>query len=207
MFITLEGIDGTGKSTQLPLLAEWLRSKGRKVTTCRDPGSTALGNAIREILLHATVQPVNQPAEMLLYMAARAQLVSEVIQPALQRGEDVLSDRFLLSNVVYQGHAGELPPEHVWEVGRVACGGIRPDLMLVLDMPVQQATERLQRPLDQMESRGLEFRRKLRQGFLAEAARNQQLIRVINADQPVERVQTELQRQIDSWEKGLLTND
>ena len=108
MFITLDGIDGGGKSTQIELLANWLASQGHSVQTHRDPGSTKLGTAVREILLHREDIPLANTTEMLLYMAARAQLVAENIRPALESGVTIVCDRFLLANVVYQGSAGGL---------------------------------------------------------------------------------------------------
>ncbi len=106
MFISLDGIDGAGKSTQIKLLAEWLVLRGHNVVSFRDPGATQLGESIRDILLHREEIPLSMKAEMLLYMAARAQLVTEQIEPALAKGQTVLCDRYLLSNVVYQGFAG-----------------------------------------------------------------------------------------------------
>src|SRR5205823_183886 len=106
MFFSIDGGDGTGKSTQIELLCEWLRSQGHQVVTCRDPGSTPLGEAIRDILLHREDLAIGRRSEMLLYMAARAQLVAEVIRPALQSDKIVVADRFLLANVAYQGYGG-----------------------------------------------------------------------------------------------------
>src|SRR5687768_15470810 len=108
MFLTLDGLDGAGKSTQVALLREWLASQGREVITCRDPGTTAIGEAIRHVLLDHRHASMSRRAEMLLYMAARAQMVEETIGPALAAGKTVISDRYLLANVVYQGHAGGL---------------------------------------------------------------------------------------------------
>ena len=106
MFFSFDGVDGSGKSTQSALFVEWLRAGGYEVTVCRDPGTTALGEAIRSLLLNRSDTAIGPMSEMLLYMAARAQLVDEVIEPALQAGRVVVSDRYLLANVVYQGHAG-----------------------------------------------------------------------------------------------------
>ena len=108
MFLSIDGGDGTGKSTQIALLAEFLRQDGREVVVCRDPGSTRLGEAVRELLLSRTDLRIDRRAEMLLYMAARAQLTEELIRPALEQGKTVICDRYLLANVVYQGHAGGL---------------------------------------------------------------------------------------------------
>src|ERR1700754_4547877 len=106
MFFSFDGIDGAGKSTQVRLLEEALRGQGLQVVTCRDPGSTPLGERIREVLLANDGVPIGRRSEMLLYMASRAQLVDDVIRPALDTGKVVIADRYLLANVVYQGHAG-----------------------------------------------------------------------------------------------------
>ncbi|NDC63966.1 MAG: dTMP kinase [Planctomycetia bacterium] len=180
-FIVLEGIDGAGKSSQIGPLVDWLRDRGRTVVTCRDPGSTAVGDAVRGILLDRHDVTLAPMAEMLLYMAARAQLAAEVIGPALARGEWVVSDRYLLANVVYQGHAGGLDPELIRRIGEAATGGILPDLVIVLDVDLGTAARRLSRPLDKLENRGEDFRRRLREGYRAEAARNPGRIRVVNA--------------------------
>jgi dTMP kinase len=193
MFFSFDGIDGAGKSTQVRLLCDALRGAGRDVVQCRDPGSTALGERIREVLLDVDSGiAFSRRSEMLLYMAARAQLVEEIIRPALAAGQIVVSDRFLLANVVYQGHAGGLDVEEVWHVGRVATHGIRPDAVFLLDMPPDAAAERLNRPLDRMESQGQDHWLRLRAGFLAEAARPASQVHVINAAQPVETVQAEI---------------
>src|SRR5687768_4193404 len=122
IFFSLDGIDGAGKSTQLSQFCDWLHQQRSDVVTCRDPGSTKLGEAIRALLLDRHDLAIDRRSEMLLYMAARAQLVEEVIRPALGRGEVVLSDRFLLANVVYQAYAGGLSVEQTWDVGNIAAG-------------------------------------------------------------------------------------
>lgn len=191
-FIALDGMDGAGKSSQIAALVAWLRSSGRTVVTCRDPGSTPAGDAIRAILLDRHDLHVSPTAEMLLYMAARAQLVAEVVAPALDRGDWVISDRYLLANVVYQGHAGGLDPEVIRRVGAVATGGIMPDLVLVLDVDLETAARRLSRPLDKLENRGDDYRRRLRAGFLAEAGRAPDAIAVIDARGPLDEVATRI---------------
>lgn len=180
-FISLDGLDGTGKSSQLGPLGTWLRSRGVPVTTCRDPGSTPTGDAIRAILLDRRDLHVSPTSEMLLYMAARAQLVAEVIAPALARGEWVLADRFLLATIVYQGHAGGLDPEAIRGVGRVATAGIEPDLVVLLDCDLETSARRLDRPLDKLESRGDDYRADVRAGYLAEAAADPARVRVVDA--------------------------
>lgn len=197
MFISFDGVDGVGKSTQAAQFVEWLQEQGHQVLRCRDPGSTDLGERLRTLVLKDTKISIAAGSEMLLYMAARAQLVSEVIQPALAAGQVVVSDRFLLANVVYQGHAAGLDPQDIWDVGAVATGGLEPDLTVVLDMPLEKAVGRIGRELDRMEARGLEFLEKVRQGFLREAERSPERIVVVNADQEIPQVQNDI-RQVAS---------
>lgn len=187
-FISLEGIDGAGKSAQIGLLAGWLRQTGRDVTTCRDPGSTSAGDAVRAILLDRHDLHLAATAEMFLYMAARAQLVDEVIEPAIARGEWVVSDRYLLSNIVYQGHAAGIDPDTIREVGRLATRGRMPDLVLLLDVDLETSAARLARPLDKLENRGDEFRGRLRAGYLAEAARQPDRVVTVDARPAIEEV-------------------
>lgn len=193
MFFSFDGIDGVGKTTQMELFCAWLTERGEDVVTCRDPGSTALGERIRELLLHGDEQtPIGRRSEMLLYMAARAQLVDEVIRPALAAGNTVVSDRYLLANLVYQGHAGGLDLESVRQVGLVAIDGVEPNAVFLLDMPPAAADSRLQRTLDRMESQGSEYRERLRNGFLAEAAKVGSRIHLIDAYQSINVVQAEI---------------
>jgi dTMP kinase len=198
MFLSIDGGDGTGKSTQLRLLIEWLEARGHDLVTCRDPGSTPLGEAVRGLLLEKSHLRIDRRSEMLLYMAARAQLVDEIIRPALAAGKLVLSDRYLLANVVYQGHAGGLDIGELWEVGRIATGGVVPDLTVVLDMPAEAAAARLHRELDRMELLGAEFHARVRAGYLAEAARGRQSTVVIDAGRPIEAVQTDIRREVEA---------
>jgi dTMP kinase len=195
MFFSFDGIDGVGKSTQVNLFVESLRERGLEVVVCRDPGSTALGERVRELLLsHDAATAIGRRSEMFLYMAARAQLVDEVIRPALAAGKVVVSDRYLLANVVYQGHAGGLDAAAIWQVGRVATDGVEPDCVFVLDMPPQVADRRINRPLDRMEQQGDEYRSRLREGFLAEAAASGGRIRVIDAGREIPQVQADIWR-------------
>ena len=188
MFLCLDGVDGGGKTTQLELLKAWLRAEGHDVVSCRDPGTTPLGEELRKLVLNRHDLVIHRRAEMLVYMAARAQLVEQVIRPALEAGRTVVSDRFLLANVVYQGHAGGLDVDSLWAVGQVAVGGLEPDLVCVLDLPAEVAAARMTRTLDRMEAQGLEFQRRVRAGFLAEAARRPERIAVIDATQTPEEV-------------------
>lgn len=188
MFFSFDGIDGVGKSTQINLFTTWLEGQGQRVVTCRDPGSTTLGERVRELLLaHDPDMPIHRRSEMLLYMAARAQLVEQVIRPALDRGDVVVSDRFVLANTVYQGHAGQLPLEQVRTVGEITIDDVRPDAVFLLDLPVEIADQRLPGQRDRMESEGAEFRQRLRDGFLSEAADDDR-IHVVDARQSIEQI-------------------
>ena len=202
LFLSIDGCDGTGKSTQMELLTEWLASMGRDIVTCRDPGSTPLGEEVRGILLNRTDLHIHRRSEMLLYMAARAQLVEEVIRPALAAGKTVVSDRYLLANVVYQGHAGGLDVKTLWEVGRIATDGVSPDLTLLLDMPADAASARLKRSLDRMELQGDAFHARVRDGFVAEARRRPREIRAIDASRSIEEVHAEVREAVSAILNG-----
>lgn len=166
MFITIDGGDGCGKSTQIGILAKHLTSLGREVVVCRDPGSTDLGVAIRSLLLNQGELNPCPESELFLFMAARAQMVDRIIAPALAEGSIVLADRFLLSSLVYQGFAGGIAPETILQMGKIAARGILPDLTIVLDISTSAAFARLRRPLDRIESKGREFHEKIRSGFI-----------------------------------------
>ncbi len=167
MFLTFEGIDGCGKSTQLNLLADYFRATGREVVTTREPGGTQLAEAIRNYLLH-TQHPLAQRAELLLFGAARAQHVEEVIRPALGRRAIVLSDRFMDSSVAYQGAGLDLAISFIKQMNAFATWSAVPDLTLVFDVDVETAQQRRRatRGEDRIEARGLEFQEKVRHGFL-----------------------------------------
>jgi dTMP kinase len=196
-FISLDGVDGTGKSTQCRLLADWLRKAGYQVTECADPGGTAVGDVLRDLLLDRR-REMALLCEALLFMASRAQLTAEVIRPALDAGRAVVADRYLLANVVYQGHAGGLDPQQLWDIGRLATGGLEPDLTVVLDLPLDLALARRSRPPDRLESRAAAFHERVRAGFLLEAKRRPDRIQVVDADQPIEAVHEQVSSLIRS---------
>ena len=197
MFISLDGIDGAGKSTQIDLLRRHLESKGVSVVCFRDPGSTKLGEAVREILLHREDIPLANTSEMLLYMAARAQLVAEQLRPALQAGSTVICDRFLLANVVYQGVAGGLNVDDLWAVGKCATGGLFPDATIVLDLDPEVAFKRIQRGPDRLEKRGLEYFRLVRQGFLEQVAQAGGKSKVVDAAQDIQHIHQQVANFVD----------
>ena len=196
MFITFDGGDGCGKSTQIKLLADWLAERGVETVLCRDPGSTPLGDAVRQILLERKDLEISATAEMLLFMTARAQLVEEIILPGLKAGKMVLSDRFLLSNCVYQGYGGGVPLESLQAVGQIATGGLLPDLGFVLDLPYEIALERLgnRGTPDRMEGKGEEYHKRVRTGFLELAAADPERYCIIDATESVESVQLEIRK-------------
>jgi dTMP kinase len=169
LFLVLDGPDGGGKTTQAVRLAEWLSGRGLDVVTCRDPGGTALGDRLRSILLDRETVPMSLRSEMLLYMASRAQLAQDVIAPALAAGRIVVSDRYLLANIVYQGSAGGLLEEEIALVGMVATSGLLPDLTLVLDIAPDAAKARVATARDRIEDRPLFYRERVRAGYLAAA--------------------------------------
>lgn len=205
MFITFDGGDGCGKSTQIRLTADWFRERKIDVVLCRDPGSTPLGDAVREILLNRSDLKIATVTEMLLFMAARAQMVEEVIRPALEQGKVVLSDRFVLSNYVYQSYAGTVPLESLETVGKIATANLEPDLGIVLDIPYEKAKERLEnrdrsqnaKP-DRMESKGEEYHKQVRQGFLDIAVREPHRYVIVDACASVESVQFSIRDVISS---------
>jgi dTMP kinase len=194
MFVSFDGTDGVGKSTQIEMFTQWLGSLGCEYVFCRDPGSTALGDALRDILLQKHDMAIDRRSEMFLYMTARTQLVEEVIKPALAEKKLVVCDRYLLANIVYQGHAGGLDPELVRQVGAVATQEIQPTLTFVLDMDVKVARQRMNRELDRIESQGIEYMQRVRLGFLKEAARYPEDIQVIDANRAINEIQVEIQQ-------------
>jgi dTMP kinase len=141
-FIAFEGADGCGKSTQMDRLAQWLEARGERVVKVREPGSTELGERIRSILLDGSI-PMTVEGEALLFFSSRCQLLSEVIEPAVERGDWILADRFYLSTIVYQGLAGDLGEERVVELCQAILGSRRPALHLILDLPTDLLLERL----------------------------------------------------------------
>ncbi len=178
VFISFEGGEGCGKSTQVSRLAEWFKTRGHAAETLREPGGTPVGEHIRHLLQFTPeAHAIFPEAELLLFAASRAQLVRERIEPLLAAGTAVISDRFLDSTTVYQGAGRKLPPEAVEAINRFAVGATRPDITFVLDLPVDVARARLlrrARPVgvaDRMESLPLDFYESVRRGYLQLAGR------------------------------------
>lgn len=164
-FIVVDGIDGGGKSTQIEAIQENLRQRGRRVQPFRDPGSTPIGEQLRSILLGSDVK-IHRRTEALIFMAARSEMVAELLEPTLADGIDVVCDRYLISTVVYQSVGGGVSPEDLWQVGRWASGGLEPDLTILLDLPAEVSIERVGGDRDRMESRGLAYLEDVRQAYL-----------------------------------------
>ncbi len=193
IFLTLEGDDGVGKSTQADLLAKWLEDRGHTVLRVHEPGGTRLGEKIRALLLDKDDDAMVPLAELLLFEAARAQVMSEVIEPALAAGSIVVSDRFTDSTLAYQGYGRELGAELVRSTNDLACGGHYPDRTLLLSLDPDVARNRVESranggATDRMESAGDAFRMRLRAGFEEIAAAEPERVHVIDANGSVEQV-------------------
>lgn len=202
IFITLEGIDGSGKSTQMRLLAEWLRRKGWRPILTREPGGTAVGEQIRGVLLASGNQKLTPMAELLLMYAARHQHLEEVVRPALARGRLVLSDRFNDASFAYQGYGRKLGEAPVRLLDKLICGATQPSLTIILDMPPQLAGRRArgrssERSRRRFENAGLRFQSAVRKGYLEIARRNPGRVKVVRADRPVEEVQADIRREAE----------
>lgn len=204
VFITLEGIDGTGKSTQLRLLSKHLRAQGYAVTLTREPGGTRMGEAIRRLLLASRSGKLNPLAELALMYAARAQHLEEVVRPALAKGQVVMSDRFSDASLAYQGYGRKLGAEIVRALDRIVCGKTQPDLTIVLDLEPREALARTRRrPGTRMirgarfESEGLQFHARVRAGYIAIARREPRRVKVIKTDRRVREVQAEIRRLVE----------
>ena len=197
MFITLEGPEGAGKTTQLRALADFLRGCGYDVVTTREPGGTAIGDQIRHVL-HDTANVTMSPtAEVLLYAASRAQLVAEVIQPALAAGRVVLCDRYADSTMAYQGYGRGLDRDALAALTAVATGGLRPDLTLLLDLDVARGLARRRdegEEMNRLDLETIEFHRRVRAGYLALAAAEPARWQLIDADRPPAAIQDTLRR-------------
>jgi dTMP kinase len=186
LFITLEGGEGAGKSTQIDHLRRWFADQGRDVLVTRQPGGTPLAEEIRDLLLHRPDQPVHELTELLLMFAARAQFLAEQVRPALEEGMVVLCDRFTDSTYAYQGGGRGMPRESIDVLAELVHGDLEPDLTLLLDLPVSQGMARAadRSRADRIEQEDLAFFERVRQAFLEQAAREPGRIAVIDAARP-----------------------
>jgi len=204
LFITFEGLDGTGKSTQLRLAVQHLRRSGYRVRVTREPGGTKTGERVRDILLASKTGRLAPMAELALMYAARAQLLEEVVEPALARGEVLVSDRYNTASYAFQGYGRQLGTATVQAFDRVICGNVQPDLTIVLDLEPERALARAlgrdnrrRSRHDRFEQQSLAFHRRVRNGYLTLARKFPRRIKLVRADRSIEEVQREVRALMD----------
>lgn len=203
-FVVLEGVEGAGKSTHAALLAAWLKGQGVSVVAAREPGGTALGERLRDILLDPALTGMPPQAELLLMFAARSASLREVIRPALDAGSWIVCDRFVDSSYAYQAYGRGLPVVQVEALERQVLGDLRPDLTLLLDAPVQVGLARKADPQggDRFEREDREFFERVRAGYLARAGAGGDRYRIVDASQSLQQVQAELQDAVRALAAG-----
>ncbi len=205
-FITFEGIEGSGKSTQIILLADYLKSGGKEVMLTREPGGTPIGDQVRKILLNPENTALNPAAELLLYAASRAQHLHEVISPALTAGKIVLCDRFSDATLAYQGYGRGLSQELINEIDRIVTAGIRPDVTILLDIDAGEGVARAHRrniccgleAESRFENEKIAFHERVRQGYLALAGREPDRVRIVDASLSVDSIQATIRTIVDA---------
>ncbi len=191
LFITFEGPDGCGKTTQMKLLAEYLEKKGEEVVLTREPGGKGLGEKVREILLNYDGE-VSDRCESFLFLADRAQNIDIIVNPAVKAGKIVLCDRHIDSTVAYQGYGRGLDIERINMLNNLATNGKKPDLTFVFDVDVETSMKRVGKEKDRMESAGVEFHNRVRQGYLELAKQEPNRIKVIDATKSIEEIHDEV---------------
>ena len=187
LFITFEGPDGCGKTTQMNLLAQYFEKKGKKVVLTREPGGKGLGEKVREILLNYDGE-VSDRCESFLFLADRAQNIDIIVKPAVKQGEIVLCDRHIDSTVAYQGYGRGLDINEINMLNNLATGGKKPDLTLVFDVNVETSMKRVGKEKDRMESAGIEFHNRVRNGYLELATQEPDRIKVLDATKTIEEI-------------------
>ena len=186
-FITFEGADGCGKTTQIELLDKFLKEKGLKTLMTLEPGASDLGKDLRQILLHYE-KPVSDEAEMFMYLADRAQHAQMIIKPALEDKKIVLCDRYIDSTVAYQGYGREGDIEQINILNKIATKGLKSDLTILFDVESEIAQSRLGKTKDRLESQGMEFHKKVRNGYLELAKQDPKRIKVVDANRTIDEV-------------------
>ena len=206
MFITLEGPEGSGKTSQLPGLAETLRSHGYALLTTREPGGTSIGDQIRQVLFDLDNKTIHPRTEILLFQASRAQLVEEIIRPALKAGTIVLCDRYADSTLAYQGYGHGVDLDALRQIVSFATGGLKPDLTVFLDVPVEEGLKRRNKGGDwnRLDDYDLAFHRRVRAGYAELIAAEPDRWVVVNSAQPPQTVAAELQKVVlDRIKQGI----
>lgn len=187
LFITFEGADGCGKTTQMELLAKYLKNNGKDVLLTREPGGKGLGEKVREILLNYN-GPVSDRCESFLFLADRAQNIDIIVNPAVSQGKIVLCDRHIDSTVAYQGYGRGLDIERINKLNDIATNGKKPDLTFVFDIDVETSMKRVGKEKDRMESAGIDFHNRVREGYLELAKQEPQRIKVLDATNTIEEI-------------------
>ena len=196
--ITFEGGEGGGKSTQADLLGTWLGEKGYQAVIAREPGTTQVGEAVRRLLLEEAPDHLAAEAELALYVAARAQLVAELVRPSLVAGKVVVLDRYGDSSIAYQGYGRGLVPEQVRKLNRWATGGLEPDLTILMDVAPEVETDRLEgRPRDRLERAGRSFHERVREGYLELAGKEPGRFVVVDAGRPIDEIQGVIRERVE----------
>lgn len=200
-FITLEGIEGVGKSTHLARIADWLQRQGHETLITREPGGTKTGEAIREVLLHGKDMQIDATTELLLMFAARAQHLQQLVRPALANGVYVICDRFTDATYAYQGGGRALPVEHIRLLEQFVQRGLQPDLTLLFDASVRTGLARANRrgEADRFEAETVGFFERVRQTYLDRARAEPDRFRLIDAEGPVEDVERQLVHVLEAW--------
>jgi len=205
LFITFEGGDGAGKSTQAAMLEKWLADAGREVVRTREPGGTPLGVQLREIVLHSR-DHLDERAEALIYAADRAHHIQSVVRPAIERGAVVVQDRYLDSSVAYQGAGRGLGEERIRDLSMWATRELRPDLTVLLDLDVVEGKRRLasdNKPFDRLESEALEFHSRVREAFLAIANAEPDRVLVVDATLPPDEIADLIRHRVSALDSSL----
>lgn len=197
MFISFEGIDGSGKGTQAKLLLKYLEEKNIPCVYVREPGATKVGEAIRQLLLESQNISISPKTELLLFLASRAQLVSQLISPALSEGKIVVADRFIDSSVAYQGAGRNIGLEQVEKLNDFATGGLKPDLTFYIDITVETSMKR-KKTFDRIESEGYEFLKIVRDAYLYLARKYSNRIIIINGERTIEEIHKQI---VETFEK------
>lgn len=201
LFITFEGPDGAGKTTQVQAIVEALQKQGYDVLVTREPGGTPISDKIREIILSPTHEEMADATEVLLYAASRAQHVHEVIKPAIESGKIVICDRYVDASVAYQGYGLGVPTQKVSHINRFATGGLTPDRTYLLDVPVQEGKSRLlaRTGLDRIEQKGEAYHERVRAGFHELAEQNPERFRIVDAARSIDEVTQEILADFYDW--------